>query len=374
MERPYQVCTRCIMDTSDPEITFDEAGVCNHCTDALARMNRELLGPVERERALNALVDKVKADGKGKEYDCIIGVSGGVDSTMVAYEVKRLGLRPLAVHFDNSWNSELAVDNVKRALDRLGIDLYTHVVDWEEFRDLQLCFLKASVANCEAPTDHAITALLFRMASKYRLRYILNGGNLATEAILPISWGHYNQDLKHLKALHRRFGQRPLRTMPTITVMDYLYYVFVRGTRTVPFLNYINYRKEDAKQLLTKELGWRDYGGKHYESVWTRFFQGYYLPTKFGYDKRRAHFSTLICSQQMSREQALAEMDRPAYDPELLRQDLQFVLKKFGLTQADFQAILDTPGKKATDYPSNYFLFHTLRRYKNIFRSIATRG
>jgi N-acetyl sugar amidotransferase len=362
------------MDTSDPEITFDEAGVCNHCTDALARMNRELLGPVERERALNALVDKVKADGKGKEYDCIIGVSGGVDSTMVAYEVKRLGLRPLAVHFDNSWNSELAVDNVKRALDRLGIDLYTHVVDWEEFRDLQLCFLKASVANCEAPTDHAITALLFRMASKYRLRYILNGGNLATEAILPISWGHYNQDLKHLKALHRRFGQRPLRTMPTITVMDYLYYVFVRGTRTVPFLNYINYRKEDAKQLLTKELGWRDYGGKHYESVWTRFFQGYYLPTKFGYDKRRAHFSTLICSQQMSREQALAEMDRPAYDPELLRQDLQFVLKKFGLTQADFQAILDTPGKKATDYPSNYFLFHTLRRYKNIFRSIATRG
>lgn len=374
MERPYQVCTRCIMDTSDPEITFDDAGVCNHCSAALERMDRELLPASQRQRALQDLVDKIKAEGNGKEYDCVIGVSGGVDSTMVALTVKQMGLRPLAVHFDNGWNSELAVDNIKKTLDNLGIDLLTHVVDWEEFRDLQLSFLRASVANCEAPTDHGITALLFQIAARHKVRFILSGSNLATEAILPISWGHYNQDLRHLKALHRRFGSRPLRTMPTISVPAYIYYVFVRRIRQIPLLNYIDYKKDEAKQVLTTELGWRDYGGKHYESVWTRFFQGYYLPTKFGFDKRRAHLSSLICSGQMTREQALTELDKPAYDADLLRQDKQFVLKKFGLTQEELDQILRSAPKLATEYPSNYFLFHTLRKYKNWFRSIATRA
>lgn len=362
------------MDTSDPEITFDDAGVCNHCSAALERMDRELLPASQRQRALQDLVDKIKAEGNGKEYDCVIGVSGGVDSTMVALTVKQMGLRPLAVHFDNGWNSELAVDNIKKTLDNLGIDLLTHVVDWEEFRDLQLSFLRASVANCEAPTDHGITALLFQIAARHKVRFILSGSNLATEAILPISWGHYNQDLRHLKALHRRFGSRPLRTMPTISVPAYIYYVFVRRIRQIPLLNYIDYKKDEAKQVLTTELGWRDYGGKHYESVWTRFFQGYYLPTKFGFDKRRAHLSSLICSGQMTREQALTELDKPAYDADLLRQDKQFVLKKFGLTQEELDQILRSAPKLATEYPSNYFLFHTLRKYKNWFRSIATRA
>lgn len=372
MNRNYQICKRCIMDTSDPEIQFDANGICNHCTAAIERIKRQLLPPDERKRALDALVEKIKFEGKGKEYDCIIGVSGGVDSTTTAYYVKKLGLRPLAVHFDNGWDSELAVENIKRTLDTLNIELYTHVVDWEEFRDLQMCFLKASVANCEAPTDHGITALLFQMACKVGTRFILSGSNIVTEAIMPISWGHYNQDLRIMKALHRRFGSVPLHTMPTINIFQYFYYIFLKKIRQIPFLNYIEYNKNEAKKMLMQEIGWRDYGGKHYESVWTRFFQGYYLPTKFGYDKRRAHLSTLICSGQITRDDALAEMKKPPYDADLLKQDMQFVLKKFGLTKQEFDAIIDALPKQAKDYPSHYFLFHTLQKYKNVFRKIAT--
>ena len=373
MIRLYQICKRCIMDTSDPEIRFDTHGICNHCTAALERIHKQLLPLDHREKALHALVEKIKLEGKGKEYDCIIGVSGGVDSTTTAYTVKKLGLEPLAVHFDNGWDSELAVDNIKKTLEIMNIDLYTYVVDWEEFRDLQLSFLKASVANCEAPTDHGITALLFRTASKQNVRYILSGSNLVTEGVaIPIAWGHYNQDLRQLKALHRRFGRKPLQTMPTISIFDYFYYVFIKGIRQIPFLNYINYNKAEAKRIMTKEIGWRDYGSKHYESVWTRFFQGYYLPTKFGFDKRRAHLSTIICSGGMTRDEALAEMEKPAYPEGLLREDMQFVIKKFGLTQEKFDAIIHVPSKQATDYPNHYFLFHKLQGYKNIFRRIAT--
>jgi N-acetyl sugar amidotransferase len=372
MNRTYQICTRCIMDTSDPEICFDEHGVCNHCTAAIERMHRQLLPGEERERALAELVERIKLEGRGKEYDCIIGVSGGVDSTTTAYWVKKLGLRPLAVHFDNGWDSELAVDNIKKTLDTLGIELYTYVVDWEEFRDLQLSFLKASVANCETPTDHGIDALLFHMARKQRVRFVLSGSNLVTEAIMPISWGHYTQDLRHIKAIHRRFGSRPLKTMPLISLYGYLSYVFLHGIRQVPFLNYIDYDKNRSKELLTEELGWRDYGGKHYESVWTRFFQGYYLPEKFGFDKRRAHLSTMVCSGQVTREQALSEMEKPPYDAALLREDKQFVLKKFGLTPDSFGKILSAPSRLAQDYPNHRFLFHSLAPIKNTFRRIAT--
>lgn len=372
MTREYQICSRCIMDTSDPEIVFDQDGVCNHCTAALERMKTQLLPPAERERALQRLVEAVRKDGKGKDYDCIIGISGGVDSTMVAYTVKKLGLRPLAVHFDNCWNAELAVDNIKKTLETLRIDLHTHVMDWEEFRDIQLSFLRASVANCEIPTDHGIFACLWRTASRTGLRFILTGSNVVTEAIMPYAWGHYYQDLRQLKAIHKKYGQVPMRTLPTISIPHYLYYVFVKGIRQIPLLNYIDYNREGAKQLLQKELGWRDYGYKHYESVWTRFFQGHYLPKKFGFDKRRAHLSTLICSGQMTRDDALSQMEKPAYDESLLRQDLQFVLKKFKLTQGEFDSIIKAPPRDARDFPNHFFLFHKLRRWKNMFRKIAT--
>jgi N-acetyl sugar amidotransferase len=372
MKPDYQICSRCIMDTSDPEIAFDPDGFCNHCTEALARMKAQLLPAPLREEALGRLVDAVRRDGKGKDYDCVIGISGGVDSTMTAYTVKSLGLRPLAVHFDNGWNAELAVDNIKKALDILKIDLHTFVVDWEEFRDVQLSFLRASLANCEIPTDHAIFALLWRTASETGLRFILTGSNVATEAIMPLAWGHYHQDLRHLRAVHERFGGLPMRTLPTISLGHYLYFVFAKGIRQIPFLNYIDYNRDSAKRLLEEKLGWRDYGYKHYESVWTRFFQGHYLPSKFGFDKRRAHLSTLICSGQMTREEALARMRAPVYDEALLRQDLQFVLKKFKLSPEEFDALLKAPKREAREFPSHLFLFHRLRRWKNLFRRIAT--
>jgi len=360
------------MDTTDVEIHFDHDGVCNHCTAALARMAAQLPPAQEREARLAKLVETITTEGRKRQYDCIIGVSGGADSTTTAYWVKKLGLRPLAVHFDNGWDSELAVDNIKKTLDVLGIDLYTYVVDWEEFRDLQLSFLKASVANCEIPTDHGIDALLFRVAHREGVRFILSGSNLIGEAIMPMSWAYYCQDLRHMKAVHRRFGSKPLRTMPTISVPAYLYYVLVKRIRQIPFLNYIDYHKENAKRVLTKELGWTDYGGKHYESVWTRFFQGYYLPKKFNYDKRRGHYSTLICAGQMTREAALVRMKEPTYDPSLLRQDMEYVLKKFQLSEGAFSDILTAAPREHTEFPNHHFLFHRLQRYKNIFRRIAT--
>ena len=371
--REYRICLRCIMDTSDPDIDFDADGNCNHCSGALQRFKEQLLPSRERQAALDDLVAKIRNEGRGREYDCIIGVSGGVDSTTVALNVSKLGLRALAVHLDNGWDSELAVDNIGRTLTELNTDLYTYVLDWEEFRDLQLAFIKASVANAEAPTDHAISALLFKTARKHGTRFILSGSNLVTEAIMPLAWGHYNQDLRQLKALHQRFGTVPIKTMPTIGLHQYLYYVLGRRIRQIPFLNFIEYDKEEWKRELSTSIGWRDYGGKHYESVWTRFFQGYYLPTKFGYDKRRAHLSTLICSGQVSREEALEKMKEPPYrDPSLLREDAMYVLKKFGLTQDEFDALIAAPPKKATDYPNNVFLFKGLERYKDRFRAIAT--
>jgi N-acetyl sugar amidotransferase len=335
-------------------------------------MQERMLTQEQRDQALQTLVNNIKKEGKRKKYDCIIGVSGGVDSTTVAYTVKKLGLRPLAVHFDNGWDSELAVCNIQKTLEKLSVDLFTYVVDWEEFVDLQMSFIKADVVNCEAPTDHGITATLFRTAHKEGVRYILSGSNLATEAIMPITWAYYNQDLRNLKAIHRRYGMKPLRTFPTISVLNYLYYILVRKMRQIPFLNYISYNKQSAKKMLTEEIGWRDYGGKHYESVWTRFYQGYYLPQKFGIDKRRAHLSTLICSHQISREEALEEMKKPPYDANLLREDMAYIIKKFGLTQEEFSKILNAPPKQHYDYPSNYFLFHKMIHYKNIFRNIAT--
>lgn len=369
----HRTCDRCIMDTSDPEIQFDAKGECNHCRDYDSRASKELFVGTERELRLEKMVNRIKKEGRGRDYDCIIGVSGGVDSTMVAYHMKQLGLRSLAVHLDNGWNSELAVCNIKQTLDTLGIDLLTHVIDWDEFRDLQLSFLKASVPNCEIPTDHAINALMINTAMKTGTRFILNGSNLATEAIMPLAWGYHNQDLKHVRAIHRRFGSVPLKTFPTLSLSRFVWAIMVRGIKLVPILNYLNYNKSEAKALIQSELGWRDYGGKHFESIYTRFFQGYLLPRKFGYDKRRAHLSTLIASGQMTRDEALREMQQDAYGGNDLEQDRQFVIKKFGLTEGEFEDIMNAPAKRHTEYPSNYFIYEELKSLKNIFKRIATR-
>ena len=361
------------MDSSDPEICIQADGTCNHCNHYFMRAEKEILVGVERDQRLAEMVEKIKRTGAKRDYDCIIGISGGVDSTAVAYHVKRLGLRPLAVHLDNGWNSELAVDNIKKTLDVLGVDLYTHVIDWSEFRDLQLSFLKASVPNCEIPTDHAISALMITMAMKTGARFVLTGSNLATEGIMPHAWGYYNQDLKHIRAIHRQFGSVPLKTFPQLGIAKYLWAVLGRGVRFVPFLNYVDYNKDEAKAMIQRELGWRDYGGKHFESIYTRFFQGWILPKKFGYDKRRAHLSTLICSGQVTREEALAEMEQDPYPREIAEADREYVIKKLGLTEESFDRIIAAPPKLHASYPSNKFFYHDLHALKQAFKRIATR-
>lgn len=353
----YQICTRCVMDTSDPEITFSMEGVCNHCENYENRKARELPEPGAAKAYLESIAATIRRDGRDKKYDCVIGVSGGVDSTMVAYAIKQLGLRPLAVHLDNGWDAELAVSNIEKTLNTLQIDLLTYVIDWEEFRDLQLSFFKASVANVEVLTDHAIMAILFKTAARNGIKYLISGGNIVTEGIMPPSWMYDSRDLRHISAIHRQYGFIPMRSLPHCSLPEYFYYVFIRRIKYVPVLNYIQYNKAEAKKLIEKELGWRDYGGKHYESIFTRFFQAYYLPEKFNIDKRRPHLSTLICSGQITRETALKEMEKPAYPPEMYQQDLEFFLKKMKLSIEEWNAIMDTPVRTYRDYPSNRFIF-----------------
>jgi N-acetyl sugar amidotransferase len=350
------------MDTqTDSEIQFDEQGVCSYCHafDNVARPILERAKTAEGDQILANVMAEIKAAGQGREYDCILGLSGGVDSSYMAYQAQKLGLRILAVHVDGGWNSELAVANIENIVKRLKIDLVTWVVDWEEMRDLQLAFFKASLANCDVPQDHAFFAALRRTAAQHRIRYVLDGTNFATEFVLPRSREYNAGDLRHLYAIHRRFGAGKLRKFPTLGFFRrYVYYPFVCGIKTIKLLDLLPYDKETAKRIIADELGWRDYGGKHYESIFTRFFQGYYLPIKFGYDKRRAHLSSLIVSGQLQRGDAFEEMEDPPYpSPELLREDKEFVAKKLGLTVAEFDAIIALPQTTYKEFPSNENLF-----------------
>lgn len=329
-----------------------------------ARTSREAAG----HESLSRLVERVKSAGRGREYDCIIGVSGGVDSTYVAYLVKQYGLRVLAVHLDNGWNSELAVSNIENVLKRLGIDLYTYVIDWPEFRDLQVAFLKASTPDGEIPTDHAIFALLWREASRRGIRYIISGMNFATESISIPDWAYGHSDWRYIKDVHRRFGTTKLKSYPHFS-LAYLFYVnAIRRVRTVSILNYVDYHKEEAMALLQEQLGWRNYGGKHHESIYTRFYQGYVLPRKFGIDKRYGHLSDLINAGQITREAALLEVRMPPYPEELQQQDLAYVTKKLGLTTAQFEEIMHAERKSFRDYSNSFGMVQFMRRTVNRLR------
>jgi N-acetyl sugar amidotransferase len=358
------------MDTaSDRSIAFDEQGVCHHCLRYDQLIASRVCKGSAGQQALAALVDRIKAAGKGREYDCIIGVSGGVDSTYVAYLVKQLGLRPLAVHFDNGWDSELAVSNIEKVLKRLQIDLYTYVVDWEEFRDLQLAFLKASTPDGEIPTDHAIFALLWRQAASRRIKYIISGMNFATEAVSVPDWSYGHSDWRYISAVHRRFGSVQLRTYPRFSLYDLGWINAVRGIRTVSILNYVDYDKAQAMRVLQDELGWVYYGGKHYESIYTRFWQGYVLPRKFGIDKRYGHLSDLINSGQLPREQAAQEIKADPYPAQLAEQDRRYVIKKLALSAEQFDQLMALPLRSFRDYPNNYEHVQRLKRLANFMRA-----
>jgi N-acetyl sugar amidotransferase len=361
------------MDTSDPDIQFDEQGICNHCHRWYVRSRNEVFQGEDARIRLEKSVETIKAQGKGKEFDCVIGVSGGVDSTTVAYHVKRLGLRPLAVHLDNGWNSELSVQNIHHTLNKLGIELCTHVMDWSEFRDLQLSFLKASVINAEIPTDHAIVALLYHTAARLGVRYVISGGNINTEGIMPESWCYNARDLRHVMGVHRRFGSKKLTTFPRISLFHWVHYTFGKGIKFWPILNYLSFNKEEAKKLLMSELGWREYGYKHYESIYTRFYQGYILYKKFNVDKRRAHLSTLVCSGEMTRAQALDELEKEPYPLDQMEQDKDYVSKKLGITVKEFDALMELPCRSHLEYPNSKVLYDNLAFFVRLAKDKATR-
>jgi N-acetyl sugar amidotransferase len=366
------------MDTSVRDITFEPDGQCSYCRAALERIARESYVGERHRTRLDGLVSAVRTSGCRKPYDCIIGVSGGLDSSYVAYVVKkRLALRPLAVHFDNGWNSELAVENIELLLKKLDIDLQTCVVDWDEFRDLQLAFLKSGVANTEIPTDHAILALLYRTAAEQGIRYILHGGNLATESIMPAAWMEDAKDLRLIRSIARRFGTMPLKTFPSMSLSRLAYYTFVRRIRYVGILNYVDYTRANAMRTVEAELGWRPYGSKHFESIFTRFFQAYVLPRRLGYDKRRPHLSSLIVSGQITRDDALRQLAGEPMDSTRVAEDMAYVRQKFRLTEAEFDAIMRLPPKSSADYPSSDRLFKAvapLVRQAKAVASVRTKG
>lgn len=341
------------MDTTATNIQFNDEGICNYCS-AYFKQQKKMLGS---EEELNKIVTKIKEEGKRKKYDCIIGVSGGVDSTYVAYYVKKLGLRPLAVHLDNGWDSELAVGNIERTLGKLGIDLYTHVINWNEFKDLQLSFLKASIPGMEIPSDHAIFALLNKTAKKNNVRYIINGSNFRMEYIMDPDWSEYvgQMDWLLIKNIHRQFGTSKIKSFPRMTRKDIYYSRLVKKHKVVNILDYIPFSKEKAMKVIQDELGWVYYGGKHYESIYTRFTQAYIQPLKFNIDKRKAHFSNVICMGEMTRNEALEKLKEDAYpEKEMRDQDLEYFKKKLGLTDDAFKQIMSAPTKSYKDY-KGYF-------------------
>lgn len=345
----YQICNNCVMDTSDPEISFDEKGICNYCRGYEAKKKEFVPSAEEKAKHLQEMVDFCKRKGKGKKHDCIIGVSGGVDSTYVAYKVKELGLRPLAVHLDNGWDAELAVSNIHTVLKNLDIELYTYVLDWEEFRSLQLAFLRASTPDSEIPTDHAINAIIKDFATKEDVPLIM-GTNYSSESILPRTWSQGHMDWAYIKKVNKLFGQYKLKDFPHYSVYKRIYWNRVKMLKMYSILDYIEYDKEKAKKFLIEKLGWRDYGGKHHESIYTKFFQAYILPTKFGYDKRRAHLTSMILAGQITREESLKELEKPLYDEKELQEHLIYVPKKLGISKEEFEKIMNTPPRKYEEF------------------------
>jgi len=351
--KKYQQCTRCVMDTSDPAISFDSDGVCSHCHEFDEVTSKDWFPNEEGAKRLSKIIDQIRNDGKGREYDCIIGLSGGVDSSYMAIKVHEWGLRPLVVHVDAGWNSELAVANIEKIVKHCNYDLHTHVVDWDEMRDLQLAYLRAGISNQDVPQDHVFFASLYHFATRNDIRYILSGGNVATESVAPKSWHGSAMDAINLKAIHRTFGGLSLKTYSTIGFFDYyLWYPFFKKMRTIRPLNYMNYNKNEAMAELEQTIGWRSYGRKHGESLFTKFFQNHYLPIKFGYDKRLPHLSSLIVSGQMTRVEALQKLSEPLYDPQELAVDVKYLCKKLQISAAQLDEFITSPNHEYSEFPN----------------------
>jgi N-acetyl sugar amidotransferase len=341
----YRQCSISVMDNiANPDITFDEKGICNYYYEYLEAEKENVVKGELGLRKFQELISEIKSVGKNKKYDCITGVSGGVDSSYTVFLAKKWGLRPLLVHFDNGWNTETSVENIRKLVEYTGFDLYTLVVDWAEFSDLQRSYLKASVVDIEVPTDHAISGTLQKLAAKYNVKYILSGNNVSTEAILPQSWIFNKGDHINLLNIHKKFGTVPIKTYPLYGFKEEYFYGQFKGIHTIKPLNFLDFKYEEAKNEIINSFGWKDYGGKHYESYFTKFYQAFILPEKFKIDKRKAHLSNLIFSGQITKNQALQILDAPLYvNDQLKKNEIDFVLKKLGLSQIEFEELLKKP-------------------------------
>jgi len=352
----FPLCTRCILDSTIPNIHYDEKGVCNFCRmhDVL---DQKYPLTEEGRKKFELIIEGVKKNGQGKEYDCVVGISGGRDSSYTLYIAKKMGLRPIAVHFDNGWNTEISVRNIKNSTDKLEVDLHTHVADWEEFKDLQIAFLKASVSDVEVPTDFAIISVLYEVAKKYGIKNILIGHSFRTEGIAPLEWTYI--DARYIRSIYRMFGKKKkITSFPLMSMTQLIYYTFIVRMNFIHVPEFIEYEHDKVNKVLTEELGWQYYGGHHHESSYTEFIQSYLLPKKFNIDKRKLEFSALVRSGQMTRDDALNELKTPyPYREELI----PYVLNKMGLSQQEFKEILSAPPKSFHDYPSYYPIIQLMK-------------
>lgn len=355
--KDHQVCTRCVMDTTVPEIRFDAEGVCQYCHIHDAMDQKYPAEPTARAAALQSVVERIQEAGRGKKYDCVIGISGGRDSAWGLYNAVKLGLRPLAVHFDNGWNSSISVSNIENVTRALNVDLETFVMDWEEFRDLQVSFLKASVPDVEVPTDVGIHGVLHRVAAKEQIRYVFFCHSFRTEGIAPMGWTYL--DGKYIESVQKEFGTVPLASFPNFKIPDLFRYTLGAKIKVVPLLNYLPYNQKAIDETLTRELGWTYYGGHHHESTYTHFIQSYLLPRKFKIDKRKTEFSALIRSGQHSRADALETLRTTPYEyDETL---LPYILAKLELTPEQWQEIYARPARSFHEFSSYYSMVRLFR-------------
>lgn len=350
-------CTNCVMDTSDSAITFDQNGVCDHCRTYYQKIKPNWHTDDRGRIQLDALVDKIKKEGHGKDFDCIIGVSGGIDSSYLTWIAKtQMGLRPLVFHVDAGWNSQEAVNNIECLIDSLNLDLFTHVIDWNEMRDLQLSYFKSGVSNIDTPQDHAFFATMYKFANDHNIKYILTGANYSTECIRnPLEWMYYQSDSTQMRDIHQKFGTIPLQRFPFTSIIKHKFYLpYIKGIKVEKPLNYIPYFKEDAISTLSKEIGWQPYPQKHFESRFTKFYESYWLPTRFGFDTRKVQYSSLILTDQMTRDRALELLQTPAYDKNMIGHDIEYIATKLGITVEELESYHVLQKKTYRDYRSQY--------------------
>jgi N-acetyl sugar amidotransferase len=360
------------MDTSDPNITFNDKGICNHCQEAKHLLPNYQFSAEQEQKNLRVAAETIKREAKGK-YHAIIGLSGGVDSSYVTHLAKVMGLHPLIVHFDNGWNSEKSISNIKKIVDKCGFDMETYVINWPEFRDLQRSFFKAGVVDIEILSDHAILATMFKFRKKHGIKFVLSGSNYVTEHGMPNAWLWRKQDDANIKGIQKKFGTKKIKEFPLITSIQFqLIKMLDLGGTYIEILDQLNYSKKLAIDVLRREYGWEYYGGKHYESVFTKFYQAYVLPVKFGFDKRKVHLSALIRTGEMTKEEAIKELALPSYNPLELINDKAYVLKKLGFSEVEFDAMMKEKPVPHDHYPTDQWVFDLWKKVRplvNPFRS-----